>query len=165
MTPSTPSVRAIVARHAEAAADNRVFFHPDIPEHRLAEALRGYPAVKAEDVLVLLDNTDSGSADEGALLTEDTLHVRDHGQPSRRFPLDRPATVALEPGPPRVLEIDGRAVLKHLRVRPETIERFVAMLSEIARTAASPAGAPGNRTPDLSVEPSPTATPQTANGE
>jgi len=138
MTPSTPSVRAIVARHAEATADNRVFFHPDIPEHRLAEALRGYRGVKPEDVLVLLGNTDSGSADEGALLTADTLHVRDHGQPPRRFALDGLGIVCLEPGPPRVLEINGRAVLMHLRVRPETMERFVAMLREIVGMHSSP---------------------------
>jgi hypothetical protein len=131
MAPTTDHVRAVVERHAEATADNRVFFHPDIPEHRLASALTAYPGVAPEDVLVLLDNTETGSATEGLLLTEDVLHVRDCGQPPWRFRLAELRTASVESGPPRVLEIDGRAVLMHLRVRPETMERLVAMLREI----------------------------------
>jgi hypothetical protein len=137
-TPTGP-VRDAVSRHAADLADNRVFCHPDIPPERLAEALAGYPSARAEEVLVLLDNTASGSADEGALLLADALLVRDGGAPVRRFALPELASVAVDPGPPRTLEIGGVPVLRHLRPNPATLERFAALLREVASLAGNDA--------------------------
>ena len=131
MTPSIPSVRAIVARHAEATADNRVFFHPDIPEHRLASALTAYPGIASDDVLVLLDNTETGSATEGLLLTEDAIHACNSAGLVQRLPMEKLGTVELVPEPPPLLRLNSIAVLGGIRVRPATMERFVAMLREI----------------------------------
>jgi hypothetical protein len=131
MPPTTPSVRAVVARHAEATADNRVFFHPDIPEHRLASALTAYPGIASDDVLVLLDNTETGSATEGLLLTEDAIHACNSAGLVQRLPMEKLGTVELVPEPPPLLRLNSIAVLGGIRVRPATMERFVAMLREI----------------------------------
>jgi len=128
MAPTTDHVRAIVARHAEATADNRVFFHPDIPEHRLASALTAYPGVAPEDVLVLLDNTETGSATEGLLLTEDAIHACNSAGLVQRLAVPELHSIELAPESSRVLRINGSAVLYAVRVRPETMERFVSML-------------------------------------
>ena len=128
MTPPTPSVRAVVARHAEATADNRVFFHPDIPEYRLAEALTAYPGVAPEDVLVLLDNTETGSATEGLLLTEDVLHVSNGPDEKQELDLRDLRSVELD----GALKLNGLAVLTGLRVHPKTMRHVVAMLNELA---------------------------------
>jgi hypothetical protein len=128
MAPSTDHVRAGVARHAEATADNRVFFHPDIPEHRLAEALTAYPGIVPEDVLVLLDNTETGSATEGLLLTEDAIHIRNGSGRAQRLALSNLRSIALDVA----LKLNGGAVLTGLRVRPETMAHVAAMLREIA---------------------------------
>jgi hypothetical protein len=143
MIPSTPSVRALVARYAEATADNRVFFHPDIPEHRLASALTAYPGIEAEDVLVLLDNTESGDATEGLLLTDDAIHACGSSGLVQRLPLTKLRNVGLATASPTVLRLNGIAVLDSIRVRPETMEGVVAMLREI--TVPSPNEADATR--------------------
>jgi hypothetical protein len=130
-----PSVRAVVARHAEATANNRVFFHPDIPEHRLASALTAYLGIAPDDVLVLLDNTESGDATEGLLLTEDAIHARDGGRSEFSLPLTDLRSVGLGGPAEPVLEINGVSLLGALRVQPDTMERVVAMLGEIRRDA------------------------------
>ena len=132
MPPTTPSVRAVVARHAEATADNRVFFHPDIPEHRLASALTAYPGIASDDVLVLLDNTETGSATEGLLLTEDAIHVRNGSGQAQRLALSDLRSVDLDGAPERVLKLNGHAVLTGLRLSPETLVHVAAMLNELA---------------------------------
>ena len=132
MAPTAPSVRAVVARHAEATADNRVFFHPDIPEHRLAEALTAYPGIAPDDVLVLLDNTESGSAIEGLLLTEGAIHVRKGPEQAQRLALSDLRSVEFIQQSISVLKINGVEGLTDIRIRPETMERFVTMLREIA---------------------------------
>jgi len=133
MTPSPPAVRAIVARYAEATADNRVFFHPDIPEHRLAEALRGYPGIAPEEVLVLLDNTISGEATAGLVLTEDAIHIGNGSEAANRLALSDLRTAEFIHESPGVLKLNGRPVLADVRVRPETMERLVTMLRELAK--------------------------------
>ena len=132
MAPRIAHVRAVVARHAEATADNRVFFHPDIPEHRLASALTAYPGVAPDDVLVLLDNTETGNATEGLLITEDAIHIRNGSAKAQRLALSDLRSVALDGAPERVLKLNGQAVLTVLRVCPETMARVAAMLREIA---------------------------------
>lgn len=132
MSPSPPLVRAIVARYAEDTADNRVFFRPDIPEHRLASALTAYPGIGAEDVLVLLDNTESGDATEGLVLAEDGLRVRNGSADIQQFALRDLGTAELVHESPGTLGISGSPVLANMHVRPETMERVVAMLREIA---------------------------------
>jgi len=132
MAPETAHVRAVVARHAERTADNRVFFHPDTPEHRLAEALTAYPGIAPEDVLVLLDNTESGSATEGLLLTEDAIHVRKGPEQAQRLALSDLRSVEFVQQSISVLKINGVEALTDTRIRPETMDRVAAMLREIA---------------------------------
>ena len=132
MAPATDHVRAVVARYAEATADNRVFFHPDIPEHRLAEALTAYPGIAPEDVLVLLDNTETGSATEGLLLTEGAIHARNGSGLVQRLAVPKLHSIELTPESPRVLRLNSITVLDAIRIRPGTMERFAAMLREIA---------------------------------
>jgi len=132
MAPTTDHVRAVVARYAEATADNRVFFHPDIPEHRLASALTAYPGIVPEDVLVLLDNTESGNATEGLLLTENAMHVRNGSGQAQRLALSDLRSVALTHQSPGTIMINRLPVLTELRVRPGTMRHVVAMLNELA---------------------------------
>jgi len=132
MAPTTDHVRAVVARHAEATADNRVFFHPDIPGHRLASALTAYPGGAPDDVLVLLDDTETGSATEGLLLTEDAIHARNGSELVQRLAVPKLDSIELASESPPILRLNGIVVLDGIRVRPETMERFVTMLREIA---------------------------------
>jgi hypothetical protein len=132
MAPRIAHVRAVVARHAEATADNRVFFHPDIPEHRLASALTAYPGIAPEDVLVLLDNTETGNAAEGLLLTEDAIHIRNGPGQAQRLAFSDLRSVALDGAPERALKLNGHAVLTRLRLRPETLVHVAAMLNQLA---------------------------------
>jgi hypothetical protein len=132
MAPSTDHVRAVVARYAEATADNRVFFHPDIPEHRLALALAAYPGIEPEDVLMLLDNTESGDATEGLLLSEAGLQVRNSSADVQEFALGDLRTAEFVHESLGVPIIDGCPTMTDIRVRPETMERVVAMLRDIA---------------------------------
>jgi hypothetical protein len=148
MTPTTPSVRAIVARYAEATADNRVFFHPDIPEHRLASALATYPGIEPDDVLVLLDNTESGDGTEGLLLTDAAIHACGSSGLVQRLPFEKLRDVALATASPPVLRLNGIAVLDSIRVRPETMEQFVAMLNEVAGNSDDAATTPSESRPE-----------------
>ena len=132
MTPTTPSVRAVVARYAEATADNRVFFHPDIPEHRLAEALTAYHGIAPDDVLVLLDNTETGSATEGLLLTGNAIHVRNGSGQAQRLALSDLRSAELAHQSPGTIMVNRLPVLTELRVRPGTMRHVVAMLNGLA---------------------------------
>jgi hypothetical protein len=134
MTPSPPTVRAIVARYAEDTADNRVFFHPDIPEHRLASALSAYPGIEPEDVLVLLDNTESGDGTEGLLLTEEAVRVRNGSHVECHVALRDLQSAAITSPSPSALAINRTAVLSDLRVRPQTMNHVLDMLNKIAGT-------------------------------
>jgi hypothetical protein len=137
MTPSPPTVRAIVARYAEATADNRVFFHPDIPEHRLASALIAYPGIEPNDVLVLLDNSDIGDATEGFVLTGTGLQVGNGSSGVLQFALRDLRTAEVTQESPTVLRISGCRGLDDIRVRPETMAHVIAMLREIAEADGS----------------------------
>ena len=132
MAPETAHVRAVVARHAERTADNRVFFHPDTPEHRLAEALTAYPGIAPEDVLVLLDNTESGSATEGLLLTEDAIHIRNGPDGEQELDLRDLRSAGLTHQSLGTIMINRLPALTELRVRPGTTRHVVAMLNELA---------------------------------
>jgi hypothetical protein len=71
--------------HQEAATrvlagDQSIYQYPNIPKNKLAGALSAYVIdkdIKANDIVLLLDDTLFGSAKDGLVLTEHTLYVHE----------------------------------------------------------------------------------------
>lgn len=55
--------------------EDRVYIYPDIPSKKVNNALKSYgnPAIKAEDIIILVDETLFGSAKEGIIITNDYI--------------------------------------------------------------------------------------------
>jgi hypothetical protein len=73
------SLRELLDRQlAPYAGFSRTYFAPGIPLKKLSSALQSYGGeLRAEDVLVLIDSTIFGGAKEGAILTEQGIHVKE----------------------------------------------------------------------------------------
>lgn len=68
------------------AGFSRTYFAPDIPLKKLSSALQSYGAgIRAEEVLALIDSTIFGGAKEGAMLTEDGIHLKELGVAPARW--------------------------------------------------------------------------------
>lgn len=66
----------ILNKHAEKIDDPSIFFPPEIPEKKIKNAIEKYAtSAKKEDVIFLLDETVFGKADEGILMTPETLYA------------------------------------------------------------------------------------------
>lgn len=67
-------ILSVLKKFEEKVRDNSVFFYPEIPEKKMLNAIQKYaPSVELEDVLVLVDDTVFGSANEGFLITKDLI--------------------------------------------------------------------------------------------
>jgi hypothetical protein len=70
-------------RFAPFDAFARTYFAPDIPPKKLSNALLSYGrqgrAVRAEDVVALMDSTIFGGAKDGVMLTEQQIRLKDLG--------------------------------------------------------------------------------------
>lgn len=64
----------------------QVFVKPNIPAKKLKAAINSYAhSVSENEVLVLLDDTVFGGAKEGVILTADTMHCKQKGEPAKRI--------------------------------------------------------------------------------
>lgn len=75
----------------------KIFFKPNIPTKKLANALNAYaPNVKAEDVYVLADDTFWGKADNGLLITNSEILVKEPFEDRKKISLMELQQVAFE---------------------------------------------------------------------
>lgn len=75
----------------------KIFFKPNIPTKKLANALNAYaPHVKAEDVYVLADDTFWGKADNGLLITNSEILVKESFEDRKKISLMELQQVAFE---------------------------------------------------------------------
>ena len=82
-------VSQIVERYSNTILDEKIYFRPNIPQQKLANAIQNYAeGVKPESVLVLVDDTLRGDAKNGCLLTATSLYARG--------PLEAPKTIGLK---------------------------------------------------------------------
>lgn len=67
---------------------DKLFFKPNIPPKKLANAIKAYaPHVKEEDVYILADNTVFGKADNGMLITNIEIITKEQFENAKKIPL------------------------------------------------------------------------------
>ena len=70
---------------------------PNIPEKKLKNALRSFaPGVKAEDVLLLVDDTAFGSSKEGVIITKDAVYGKEMLERPKKISLFKNTTVSVK---------------------------------------------------------------------
>lgn len=75
----------------------KIFFKPNIPMKKLTNALNAYaPNIKAEDVYVLADDTFWGKADNGLLITNSEILVKEPFEDRKKISLMELQRVAFE---------------------------------------------------------------------
>ena len=76
---------------------NKIFFKPNIPPKKLANAISSYAShVKADDVFVLADETVFGKADNGLLITNSEILIKELFEERKQIPLMEVKQVAFE---------------------------------------------------------------------
>lgn len=129
---------------------SRTYFAPDIPPKKLSGALQSYGEhIKAEDVLVLIDSTIFGGAKEGALLTEQEIHLKELGSSHAEFYWRNVRTITSSG---KEVYINGYQILDFPMVDAPELARLINALQKFVastRQAESPpppapAPAPGS---------------------
>jgi hypothetical protein len=154
-TPTIPEeayrtgIREIMSRYDGLTIDPHFFFQPNIPEKKLSNALGAFAKdVVPEDVLALLDNTVSGSAKEGAILTETHLYAHTRNEKPVIIKLSSIEDASYKKGglgtEPRLL-INGSPFLEMQEPSREATQRFTLMLNEIATTTKARANAAASK--------------------
>jgi hypothetical protein len=129
--------------------DPHIFFQPNIPEVKLTNALGAFAKdVMPEDVLVLLDNSVSGSAKEGAILTETHLYSHTRSQKPVIIRLSSIEDVSYKKGglgTEPMLLINGSPFLEMQEPSRAARRRFALMLKEIVTALQSPVNAAASK--------------------
>ena len=80
-------INTVIAQYSSYTS-NTFFIKPDIPDQKISNAIKTYAQdAKKEDVLILIDDTFWGGAEDGTLLTYDTLYLHEKFQKPKSFPL------------------------------------------------------------------------------
>lgn len=67
---------------------DKLFFKPNIPPKKLANAIKAYaPHVKEEDVYILADETVFGKADNGMLITNIEIITKEQFENAKKNPI------------------------------------------------------------------------------
>lgn len=81
----------------EKLYEQDIYTAPNIPEKKLKNAIRSFaPGIKAEDVLLLADDTVLGSAENGLLLTKDALYGKEIWEKPKKISLFRNTAVSVK---------------------------------------------------------------------
>lgn len=129
------TVARLVATHGTAIRDDSIFFAPQIPEKKLAGALRSYaPGALPADALALVDNTVFGSAKNGALLTAYFLYAREALEQPKRVALAEIRTAHLAEGIwSSSLHINDSKFVDFVVPEKASLRGFVELLRAIAK--------------------------------
>ena len=81
----------------EELNEQDIYTAPNIPKKKLKNAIRSFaPGVKAEDVLLLADDTAFGSAKDGLILTKNALYGKEMWEKPKKISLFRNTTVSVK---------------------------------------------------------------------
>ena len=83
-------ILSVFKEFEQKVRDKSVFFFPNIPEKKMLNAIQKYaPAVGVGDILVLVDDTVFGSANEGVLITKDMIYSNQKMERPVKFELNK----------------------------------------------------------------------------
>jgi hypothetical protein len=121
---------------------NKIYAHPNIPGKKLAGAISSYAKnVEPSEVLILIDNTVLGGAEDGVLVTRDAIYAKQSFENAKFLPLKVINSIEIryifmENG--RNLIVDGvRFVLLHLLAEAE-LKVFVKIMTYALRKNTPP---------------------------
>ncbi|WP_423709851.1 SHOCT domain-containing protein [Undibacterium sp. WLX3042] len=117
-------------------SDDKISFHPYIPQKKLKNAIEGYASNESEsDVIVLIDNTFFGNAKDGLLLTSNTLHIHNMMESAQHIDLKDIESVDFKEGVmDSALIINGSFIFRSNMPSRSSIALFAEMLREITKT-------------------------------
>ncbi len=120
-------VRSVLSQYDWS--ENRFFFTPNIPAKKLNNALASYaPQVKADEVLLLLDDTMFGGSREGLLISERGVAAKELGQPIRQITWDKVTQIGV--AKKAKLVINGEVFFKACIIEHLSLLTLVARLKK-----------------------------------
>lgn len=124
----------ILKKYTQTINDPNIFFQPDIPEKKMKNAIEAYASsVEKEDILVLIDNTVFGKADEGLLITKEMLYTRLAFENKIKIELSQIKNVSLVEGALScTLHINGNKVVTIHTPSKSAMNLIAEMLGEIS---------------------------------
>jgi len=129
------AITQLVHNYSLKIKDNRIYFSPDIPKKKLANALNSYATgAQEEDSLVLIDDTLSGDGRNGALLTSSVLYVHNMMEKPEYIDLLNIQSIFFKKGLlESTLHVNSTKFLKTTMPKKDAMQRFTDMLSEIIK--------------------------------
>lgn len=92
-------ILSVLKEFEQKVRDNSIFFYPEIPEKKMLNAIQKYaPSVEPADILVLVDDTVFGSANEGVLITKDYIYSNQKMEKPIKFELSKANNVTFVGG-------------------------------------------------------------------
>lgn len=134
----------------------KTYVAPDLPRKKALNAIVSYaPDVTPDAILVLFDDTLWGSADNGLILTETTLHARALMGPIQRIAL---ADIREIRAHKTTVLVNGTAFIDLVLAEKLTVLRFCNLLNQfVARGSVS--SAPATPAPAVQTEAAPAPNP------
>jgi hypothetical protein len=122
------TLRAKIESNGKSLVGSAVFIFPEIPPKKMQGALASYGgAVKAEDVLVLVDDTVFGSAKEGMLITSEVILAKPLMGRSVAKPLEDIRSLSIAKG---TLSVNGNVFAKFTTVSEDALAPAIKVLNE-----------------------------------
>lgn len=111
--------------------DDTVYLAPNIPTHKLNNALNAYADTSAEQVILLIDDTVFGSAKDGLLLTATDLYIKEGFGKSRTIALNKINSIALKPEfLTNPIHINGQPFVQLAQPSKSTLKALCEVLSD-----------------------------------
>jgi len=137
-------VEAIVMKYSSQIHDDHIFFHPNIPQDKIKNAILEYATVpEGERILALIDNGIWRNAKRGVLLTNKTLYGCNYNESPRSFALSSITSVRFNDGSlVDSIFINGFEFFRNNTPEKQSVVLFSDMLAAItARVDPSKAAA------------------------
>lgn len=137
------TIQQIVSRYGPTIIDDKIFFHPKIPQDMMQNVLNTYAiGVKPNTILALIDNTNHGLAKDGGILTTTHLIFHNMWEDPKSIALNSILSVAFQEGViSSNLMINGISVMHSNFPSKPAMHLFAQMLNEIVITMKSRASA------------------------
>ncbi len=127
----TDEIQKIILNFQGRIEDGCIFFQDNIPPEQLSHFLSRFDKLeKGETPLVFIDNTSSGSAKDGALLTERRIYIKNPSQSPRVIPWKAVNSSSFIMGSPRWLIINEAKVLRMDFIERSSLSVFTEMINE-----------------------------------
>lgn len=125
--------------------DSSIFFCPEIPEKKMLNAIQKYaPSVELGDILVLVDDTVFGSANEGVLITKDVIYSNRLMEKLIKFELNKIKNVAFVGGMmSQKIYINDIMVIDTTQPSKGSMQLVAELIREIAGLYGNPGAATG----------------------